>query len=174
LLLCSAFDFKQGSWIAGGWSDAENRMRDVLQLLVEEQRPWEALVEQYSDFYNSPIPASQQGQPDERPKKGRFRNVQRNGLLGMIGETEYGMFLSGVSITDFVFFDQEVGTFGQPLRGPFGWYLPRLFRRTKPPERIPMDEQTMKDLILDDFLQYGVMSYAQELIKKNEVYGLEI
>jgi hypothetical protein len=174
LLLCSAYDFKKGTWSDSGWADAENRMRDVLRLLVEEQRPWDELVEKYSDFYSSPIPASQADQPDERPKKGRFRNVQRNGLLGLIGETEYAMFLTGVSVTDFVFFDQEVGTFGQPLRGPYGWYLPRLFRRTKPPERIPMDEGTLNDLILDDYLTSGVMRYAQELIQKNEVYGLEI
>jgi parvulin-like peptidyl-prolyl isomerase len=73
-----------------------------------------------------------------------------------------------------VFFEQEVGTYGQPIRGPFGWYLPRLFRRTKPPERVSMDEQTFKELVLDDYLQTELNRFAQELIKKNEVYGLDL
>ena len=74
---------------------------------------------------------------------------------------------------DFVFFDQEVKSLGQPMRGPLGWYLPRLIRRTKPPARIPMEEATMRELVLDDYLTTELRNYAQELIKKSEVYGLE-
>jgi hypothetical protein len=93
----------------------------------EEQRPWEELVEKYSDFYQPRRPVSERGQmdPSLMPLKGRFRNYQRNNFLAEVGESEYGLFLTGGSITDFVFFEQEVGTLGAPMRGPVGWYMPR-------------------------------------------------
>ena len=174
VILCSAWDFKANRWRENGWAEAENRMKDVLRLLVEEQRPWEELVERYSDYYEAPTPVSQRGKVDpNRQTKGRFRNIQRNGMLRELGESDYGMFLSGSSVTDFVFFEQEVGSLGQPRRGPLGWYLPRLYKRTKPPERLSLDEATMKDLVLDDYLATELIRYAEELVEKGEVYGLE-
>jgi hypothetical protein len=176
VILCSAWDFKGNSWKENGWLESENRMKDVLRLLVDEQRPWEELVERYSDYWEPPTPKSQRGQPDPENKttKGRFRNIQRNSMLRELGENDYNIFLSGTSVTDFVFFDQEVGTLGQPMRGPLGWYLPRLIRRTKPPKRISMDEATQRDLVLDDYLTTELTNYAQELIKKHEVYGPKV
>ena len=94
-------------------------------------------------------------------------------MLRELGEADYSMFLSGTSVTDFIFFEQEVQSLGQPMRGPLGWYLPRLIRRTKPPARIPMDEATMRDLVIDDYRTTEMNSYAQKLIKESEVYGLE-
>jgi hypothetical protein len=174
VILCSAWDFKANCWKENGWVEAENRMRDVVRLLIEEQRPWDELVEKYSDYYEPPTPKSKRGQANpKRQTKGRFRNIQRNALLRELGESDYQMFLTGSSVTDFIFFEQEVGSLGQPVRGPLGWYLPRLIRRTKPPARIPMDEPTLKDLVLDDYLTTKLNSFAQELIAKSEVYGLE-
>ena len=174
VILCSAWDFKANRWKDNGWVEAENRMRDVVRLLIEEQRPWEELVERYSDYYELPTPKSKRGQEaPKRPAKGRFRNIQRNALLRELGEHDYNMFLTGSSVTDFIFFEQEVGSLGQPMRGPLGWYLPRLIRRTKPPARIPMDEPTLNDLVLDDYLTTKLNHFAQELIAKSEVYGLE-
>jgi hypothetical protein len=146
----------------------------VVRLLIEEQRPWDELVEKYSDYYEPPTPKSKRGQePQKRQVKGRFRNIQRNGLMRELGESDYGTFLTGTSVTDFIFFEQEVGSLGQPVRGPLGWYLPRLIRRTKPPTRIPMDEATLNELALDDYLNTKLNRWAQELIAKSEVYGLE-
>ena len=174
VILCSAFDFKTQRWKENGWADAEARMKDVVNLLVEEQQPWDVLVEKYSDFYEPPTPLSQRGQEDpNRSTKGRFRNIQRNTLLGQLGEHDYWMFLNGSSITDFVFFQQEVQSLGQPMRGPLGWYLPRLMRRTKPPQRLSMDPKTQDELVRDDYLTYHLNLFAQELVNKSEVFGLE-
>jgi hypothetical protein len=143
--------------------------------LVEEQRPWEELVERYSDFYEAPIPASQAGQQDPMEKnKGRFRDIQRNNLMNLLSEAEYISFLDGGCVTDFIFFEQEVGTLGTPMRGAAGWYLPRLIRRSKPPKRLPMDEATVMEMTRDDFLTTNLARFAQELIQKSEVYGLEL
>ncbi|MEQ1893124.1 MAG: hypothetical protein ABL998_11310, partial [Planctomycetota bacterium] len=174
VILCSAYDFKANRWKENGWAEAEARMKDVVNLLVEEQQPWDVLVERYSDFYQPPTPLSQQGQVDpNRAVKGRFRNVQRNNLLGELGENDYWCFLNGNSITDFVFFQQEVLSLGQPMRGPLGWYLPRLLRRTKPPQRLSMDPEVRDKLVRDDYIIWHLNEFCQELVRKNEVYGLE-
>jgi len=174
VILCSAYDFKSNRWKENGWAEAEARMKDVVNLLVEEQQPWDVLVERYSDFYQPPTPLSQLGQEDpNRSSKGRFRNVQRNNLLGELGENEYGCFLNGNSITDFVFFQQEVQSLGQPMRGPLGWYLPRLLRRTKPPQRLSMDPNVRDQLVRDDYIIWHLNEFCQQLIAKNEVFGLE-
>ena len=174
VILCSAYDFKANRWKENGWAEAEARMKDVVDLLMEEQQPWDVLVERYSDFYQPPTPLSQKGQEDpNRSTKGRFRNVQRNNLLGELGESEYWCFLNGNSITDFVFFQQEVLSLGQPLRGPLGWYLPRLLRRTKPPQRLSMDPAVREELVRDDYLIWHLNEFCQGLIAKNEVFGLE-
>jgi hypothetical protein len=172
VILCSAFDFNLNAWRRNGWQEAEQRMKEVVRLLVEEQRPWEEMVEKYSEFVDPPVAASQDPLPEDRPQKGRFRDVQRNNLIAFLGETDYGIFLNGSCVTDFIFFEQEVGTIGQPVRGPFGWYLPKLVSRTKPPARIPMDEGTMRDLILDDYLTTEMTRFADELVRTNEVYGM--
>jgi len=174
VILCSAFDFKANRWKENGWEEAEARMKDVVNLLVEEQQPWDVLVEKYSDFYQPPTPMSQRGQEDpNRSIKGRFRNIQRNPLLGELGENDYWMYLNGSSVTDFVFFQQEVQSLGQPMRGPLGWYLPRLIRRTKPPQRLSMDEKVLDELLRDDFITHHLNLFAQELVRKSEVFGLE-
>lgn len=172
VILCSAYEIKTNNWKDDGWVKAENRMRDVINLLVEEQRPWEELLERYSDFYQQPVPLSQRGLIEPPTPKGQFRNIQRNGLLPQLGESDFTLFLNGTSVTDFIFFDQEVGSLGQPMRGPWGWYLPRLLRRTRAPERVTMDQPTMDLLVLDDYLNYHLNSWAQELIKSSQVYGL--
>lgn len=174
VLLCSAFDFKTNSWKENGWVEAGNRMKDVLNLLIEEQRPWDEMVEKYSDFYEPPVPVSQRGSSEPDPfRRGRFRNIQRNVLIAKLGESDYRSFLSGRCITDFIFFDQEVGTLGDPMAGPWGWYMPRLLRRTKAPKRITMEQETLDALVLDDYITTQLNAFTQEQIRKNEVYGLE-
>jgi hypothetical protein len=170
VILCSAFDFKAQRWKRDGWIDAAQRMREVIRLLVEEQRPWEELLQQRSDFTARPVPAGE----DELAGRGLFRNFQRNNLLRELGESEYFSFLNGGTLTDFIFFDQAVGTLGQPVRGPYGWYLPRLLRRSVPPPRLPIKEETLKTMVTDDYVGTSLREFARELVSKNEVYGLEI
>jgi hypothetical protein len=174
VILASAFDFKTQRWKPDGWAQAEQRMKDVLRLLTDDGRPWDEVVDQYSEFYEAPVAASQKAQQDPNaPKKGRFRGLQRNNLLGQLGESDYWHFLNGNSITDFIFFQQEVGTLGDPLKGPWGYYLPRLLRRTSPPQRLPVDPETYKVLIEEDYLLWHLNEFTQKLIRENEVYGLQ-
>jgi len=174
VLLCSSFDYKTQRWKEDGWLGAEKRMQDVVRLLMEEDRSWDELMERYSDFYQPPVPLADRGQMDPNaPKKGRFRGYQRNNLLNELGESEYGLFLSGDSITDFIFFEQEVGTLADPMRGPTGWYMPRLLRRTKAPERVSMKPAEYTQLVEEDYVMWNLNQYAQQLVRENQVYGLD-
>lgn len=166
VLLCSAFDLESGRWKEDGWTTAERRMKDVLQLLVEEQEPWEELLERYSDF-PAEVRAGLSMEEYPAPDRGRFRQIQRNPLLAQLGESEYGLFLNGGdSITDWVFFEQEVNTLGQPMRGPYGWYLPRLIRRTKPLPVASVRKELLKDLVKEDYLLWHLNALARELVRK--------
>lgn len=174
VLLCSSYDYKTQRWKEDGWLGAEKRMQDVVRLLMEEDRSWDELMERYSDFYQPPVPVADRGQVDPNaPKKGRFRAYQRNNLLNELGESEYGLFLSGDSITDFIFFEQEVGTLADPMRGPTGWYMPRLLRRTKAPERVSMKPAEYAQLVEEDYLMWNLNQYAQQLVRESQVYGLD-
>ncbi len=171
VILCSAFDLKTNRWKENGWADAKRRMQEVVRLLSEEGRPWDEVLEANSDFVIPP-PESGQQNPNQ-PQKGRFRNIQRNPLLTELGESEYWHFLNGSSVTDFVFFQQEVGTLGDPMLGPYGWYLPRLVRRSKPPMRSSVKPEVMASLVQEDYLICRLNSYVQDLLERNQVYGLE-
>jgi hypothetical protein len=166
VLLCSAFDFETGRWKEDGWTTAERRMKDVIQLLVEEQAPWQELLERYSDFPAS-VPADERLSEFPGPDRGRFRGIQRNVLLAQLGESEYGLFLWGSSITDSIFFEQEVNALGQPMRGPYGWYLPRLIRRTKPLRHASVREELEQALVEEDYLLCHLNAFAQELVRRD-------
>lgn len=170
VILCSAYDFKAQRWKENGWEEAEKRMKEVLHLLIDENRPWDELVDTYSEF---PEPAKGAQDDPSQPRKGRFRAIQRNPLLAQLGESEYWQFLNGTSVTDFIFFEQEVGTLGDPMKGPNGWYLPRLMRRSKPPPRMQVNQGTLDILIAEDYVVSHLNDYAQGLVAQNEVYGLD-
>ena len=173
VILCSAFDIKGQRMKENGWQEAELRMKDVLRLLVEEERPWEDLLERYTEFYEFPTPVSMREQKHpERRLKGRFRGYERNNLLSELGENDYLLFLNGSSITDFIFFEQEVGMLGDPMKGPMGWYLPLLLERSEPPQRLPVDEADLAEMVKDDYLVYNLSKYAHQLVKESGVYGL--
>lgn len=176
VLLISAFDFKTQKWKENGWRDAEQRMQEVVRVLTEEKRPWAEVLEQYSEFYEPPVPVSEknQGNVGLHYDKGRFRNKQRNNLLSDLEESEYWLFLNGNSITDSIFYEQEPGTLADaPMKGPRGYYLPMLLRRSEPMTRIPLQPEQLKALTLEDYLMWHLNLFAQELIKKHEVYGLD-
>jgi len=175
VILLSAYDHKNGKWKKDGWDEAENKTREVLSLLVDDEKPWEQVLQQYSEFYDLPVPKSQVGQetPHWITDKGRFRNKQRNVLMKNLDENDYWLFLNGDSITDYIFFEQKVEEIGRPMKGPRGWYIPLLLRRSDPPARLSTSEENMKELIRQDYLNYNLRMYVRDLVRESEVYGID-
>jgi hypothetical protein len=174
VILIAAFDFKTQSWKPDGWEWAKQRATEVARLL-EEGRPWNDLMEEHSEFYDPPIPASQRGQDAQVAvfNKGRFRNVQRNNFLPLLGESQYLIFLNGTSITDFIMFQQELNSVEPPMRGPYGYYIPMLLRRSDPLIRKPLAEDAFWQLVEEDYLNWQLNLFTQELLQKNEVFGID-
>ena len=175
VILLSAFDFKAQRWKENGWQDAKNRAIEVTRLISEKKRPWDEIMNEFSEFYDPPLSVSQKNQPNP-PKlydKGRFRNAQRNNFIGEIEESEYSLFLNGGSITDFIFFQQSVGQVAGPMRGPRGYYITLLRRRSEPMQRKNISEADYMTLVEEDYLMWHLNLFAQELIKKKGVYGLD-
>lgn len=173
VILLSAFDFKKRSWQPGGWEEAGQRANEVLRLLVEEGRPWDEVMDDFSDFYDPPTPKSQAGLPDKSLNKGRFRGRARNQLMSLLEESEYWQFLHGTSITDFIFFEQGVGETSAPLRGPYGWYIPRLLNRSKDIQQLIQDQDAYMTMVEQDYVMTNLGRFTQELVAKSDIYGLE-
>ena len=173
IILVSAFDFNQNKWKENGWQWAADRTKEVYAALLEEGKDWDAVVEEFSEFYDPPTPASAQGPNGVEKNKGRFRDRARNQIMAMLDESEYWQFLNGSTITDFVFFEQEVGSTAQPVRGPHGYYIPRVLRRTQPDQRVSMDEETFIALVEQDFVLTRLAEWSQDLLAKSKVQGLQ-
>ena len=173
VILLSAFDFRKGAWKSDGWADAERRAEEVLQQLVVEERPWDEVLDGYSDFYDPPQMEDMARGSNTLKQKGRFRGKQRNVLLNLLGESEYWHFLNGTTLTDYIFFEQEVGTVSEPTRGPYGWYITKLLRRAPAPARLDLDDEMMITMAEQDYTIVRLSEYVQELIDQNEVYGLD-
>ena len=174
VILLSAYDHKNNRWKDDGWAQAEQKTKEVLKALVEEDKPWDQVLQQYSEFYDLPVPKSQRGQetPHWITDKGRFRNKQRNILMKNLDESDYWLFLNGDSITDYIFYEQEVEQIGQPMKGPKGWYIPLLRRRSDPPARLSTSEENMRTLIEQDYLNYHLRMYVRDLVRDGKVYGI--
>ncbi len=172
VILLSAYDFKREAWLANGWQEAERRAQEVAEAIAE-QGNWDELLEEYSGFYDHPIPANMQGQANPTQKnKGRFRAVSRNPLMGMLEESEYWQFLNGRTITDFICFEQEVGTIANPIQGPHGYYIPRLIRRSPAPTSVTLSDENLIEMAEQDYTLVRLCEHVQQLIRENEVYGL--
>jgi hypothetical protein len=173
VILLSAYDFKGQRWKPDGWAEARRRAQETSKAIAADPTQWDQILDANSDFYDPPIAASQQGQEIERNNKGRFRGRTRNPLMSSLEESEYWNFLNGKTITDFVCFEQTPGTIANPIRGPYGYYIPRLLRRTSAPPSATLSEEDLLEMADQDYTMYRMTEYAQELIRKNQVYGLE-
>jgi hypothetical protein len=173
VILLSAYDFKGQRWKPDGWADARRRAEETSRAIAAEPAKWDQILDANSDFYDPPLAVSQQGQDIERNNKGRFRGRTRNPLMSALDESEFWNFLNGKTITDFVCFEQTVGTIANPIRGPYGYYIPRLLRRVSGPPSATLGEKELLEMADQDYTMTRMTEYAQELIQKSQVYGLE-
>ena len=97
--------------------------------------------------------------------KGRFGMKNRNELLQQLGESDWSLFLSGNTITDYIFFDLEVGLPSQPVRGPHGFYIAKVKRRTGPASRITIGPDGQRPLVEQDYLNTRFNAFCQEQVE---------
>jgi len=172
VILLSAYDLISKRWKEDGWEDAAERAREVVRRLSEGE-DWDALLEEYSDFWDPPVTPSQAGTPPTAFKrKGRFGPVYRNDLITKLDESEYLIFLTGTSVADYVFFDQEAGTYAGPFRGSQGYYITKVNSRTPPMRTLSLDVENERKLIEQDYLSMRFNAFAKDVVEAARVSGI--
>jgi len=134
---------------------------------------WSLLIDEYCGYWDPPQPAK--GRPGSAvgyKQKGRFGERYRNDLQGMIGESPYHQFVRGFSITDFVFFEQQIGTIAGPFKGPHGYYLTKVMRRTPPTRPLNVADERHVGLLRDDYIPFSLIGYCEEAFEAAEVEGI--
>ena len=134
---------------------------------------WSLLIDEYCGYWDPPQP--EKGRPGSAvgyKQKGRFGERYRNDLQGMIGESPFVQFVSGHSITDHIFFDQQVGTIAGPFKGPHGYYLTKVMRRMPPTRPLNVADERHLDLLRKDFIPFSLIEYCEEAYGAATVEGL--
>lgn len=174
IILLSAYDFVGKRWLDDGWEEAQAKALQVAQEL-KDGLPWKEAVEKYSEFYDPPQGAIQLESSEGRQirkDKGRFRAVTRNELMKHLGESVYTTFLDNESITDYLFFEAPVGQIQDPMKGPYGWYIPRVFVRGSPSRYLDVENPSHRELIEQDFVEERMNKWLKAVIANNKVEGL--
>lgn len=141
--------------------------------LLPFARFWSDLLDLESDYWDPPMPAKGKMPPAQGFKnKGRFGMRTRNDLEKAIGENSFLRFISGDSITDRIFFDVDVDDVGGPWRGPEGYYLAYVKRRTPPTHPLNLSTERHREVVKEDYLRLHFDEFAHEKLLATEVRGL--
>jgi hypothetical protein len=140
---------------------------------VEPYRFWSQMMDDHSDYWDPPAPEGANGKGSDvgYKRKGRFGPRYRNDLINYVGESYYSNWATGNLITDYVFFDQTEGSVAGPFKGPLGYYLTRVLRRSPPTRPLNLAEPKHVDLLRDDYLRFAFVQYSKEAVAKAKVTG---
>jgi len=140
--------------------------------VLEPYRFWTQLMDDNCEYWDPPAPEEKGRMSMIGMKmKGRFGPHYRNDLNPYIGETYFSDWVTGSSITDYVFFEQSEGTVAGPFKGPQGYYITRVLRRTPPTRGLNLGEPKHLDLLKQDWLRYHFNNYSREAVAQAEVKG---
>lgn len=156
-------------------SQAEGKEYTPEKEVPEPFRFWTDMVNEHSEYWDPPAPegAGKRGSDVAMKNRGRFGLRYRNDLQGFVGETPFSHWVTGASITDYVFADQAENTVAGPFRGPQGYYITRVQRRTPPTRPLNLGDPKHIDLLKDDYVRTSFIAYAQEARKTADVKGFE-
>jgi hypothetical protein len=156
-------------------AQAEGKEFTPEEEVVEPYRFWSDMLNEHSEYWDPPSPegAGKRGSDVAMKNRGRFNLRYRNDLQGFVGETPFSHWVTGASITDYVFSDQAENTVAGPFRGPQGYYITRVQRRTPPTRPLNLGDPKHVDLLRDDYVRTSFITYAEEARKAAEVKGFE-
>lgn len=156
-------------------SQAEGKEYTPEKEVPEPFRFWTDMVNEHSEYWDPPAPegAGKRGSDVAMKNRGRFGLRYRNDLQGFVGETPFSHWVTGASITDYVFADQAENTVAGPFRGPQGYYITRVQRRTPPTRPLNLGDPKHIDLLKDDYVRTSFIAYAQEARKMADVKGFD-
>lgn len=140
--------------------------------VLEPYRFWTQMMDDHCEYWDPPAPEEKGRMSTVGMKmKGRFGPHYRNDLNPYIGETYFTDWVTGNSITDYVFFEQAEGSVAGPFKGPQGYYITRVLRRTPPTRSLNLGEPKHLELLKQDWLRYHFIKYAKEAVAQADVKG---
>ena len=172
MILISAFDFTNFEWKDEGWASSLERALEVKKAL-DEGADWKETLDSFSDFWDPPQPETGPQKPIFGFKfKGQWGEQTRNNLLGKTEESNFTTFLYGEPVADYAFFEQGTNTVAGPFRGPYGYYLTKVNRRSPFQRPLNLDEPRHFELAQDYYLRHQLTERSRELMLTNEIEGL--
>ncbi len=156
-------------------AQAEGKEYTAEKEVPEPYRFWTDMVNEHSEYWDPPSPEGpgKRGSDIAMKNRGRFGLRYRNDLQGFVGETPYSHWVTGTSITDYVFADQAENTVAGPIRGPQGYYITRVQRRTPPSRPLNLGDPKHVDLLKDDYVRSTFNAYSQEAREGAVVQGFD-
>ncbi len=141
--------------------------------VMEPHAFWSRLLDEHCDFWDPPPPAvGRPGSDHAYRKNGRFGERSRNDMRSLLVESPYVNFLNGGLLTDEIFFNLPVGSIAGPLRGPDGWYLAKVNKRSPTQRPLNINDEKHMELLRDDWVRISFIEYAHEALDNADVVGL--
>lgn len=198
VLLVSAFDFGKYQWKQNGWAESKKKaewLKSEIEKngaayaeyrkqrmeaasngeeftegaeVAEPHAFWSELIDNHCEFWDPPPPEVGRQSAVAYKQLGRFGERTRNDLRSLMSESAYINFLKGGLVTDEVFFEQPMGTVAGPFKGPFGYYLTKVLRRTPPSRPLNVNDERHLELLRDDWHRISFIDYAQEALANSQ------
>ncbi len=180
VLLVSAMDIPDFRWRKDGWSEAHRKAQRLRQEydLNPTSETWARLMDENSEYWDPPRPEVRGDRSGgaystdaQFKRKGRFGPRYRFDLIDYVGESVFTEWVTGECITDHIFFDQAEGTIDGPFRGPLGWYLTRVDKRTPPSRSLDINGPRYREFLKYDYLRWAFSQYTKDAVARAKIRG---
>lgn len=148
---------KTGAWEPDGMKKAKERCEAVFAQLEKKELTFDQALEQKGEFFAN----------DEN--HGRLGFKPLNQIKQQLRESEFTQLLDGYSVSNYLFFDAEVGKTVGPIPGPDGWYIARVNARTPPRKKIDVKNPHERELVVEDYVTTRFMEWADQVLKNTKV-----
>jgi len=144
---------KTGAWEPDGMAKAKERCEAVFAALEKKELTFDQALDKHTEFFAN----------DD--KRGRLGLLPLNQLKQHLRESEFTQLLDGFSLTEFLFFEAEVGKTIGPITGPDGWFIARVNVRTPPRRKIDVKVERERQLVQEDYVTNRFFRWASEVIR---------
>ena len=150
-------DQKSGSWLPGGMDAAKKRADAVFADLEKGKLTFDEALDKKGEFFAT----------DEN--KGRLGFKPLNQVRQQLRESEFTQLHDGLSMTNYLFYEAEVGKTVGPLPGPDAWYIARVNARTPASRKLDMKNDRERELVREDYINYRFLEWAKGVLAKTKV-----
>lgn len=143
---------RTGAWEPDGMDKAKARAEAVFAALEKKEMTFDAALSEVGEFFAN----------DE--KRGRLGFLPLNQLKQQLRENEFTQLHDGFSMSNFLFFEAEVGKTVGPIAGPDGYFIARVNARTPARRKIDVTNPKERELVQEDFINHRFFLWANEVI----------